>query len=54
MSQTVHTGTCPRCTYLEQEARRLRAAVSALEHRIEALIRPNEVVRIPPPRRAAA
>ena len=54
MSETVHTGTCPRCSYLEQEERRLRAAVLALEQRIEELTRPNTIVELPPPRRAAA
>jgi hypothetical protein len=54
MSETVHTGTCPRCSYLEQEERRLRAAVLALEQRIAELTPPNTVVQLPPPRRAAA
>ena len=56
MNETIHTGTCPRCSYLEQEERRLRAAVSTLEQRIEELTRPAAVVQfpLPPPRRAAA
>jgi hypothetical protein len=54
MNETVDIGTCPRCRYLEQEERRLRAAVLALEQTIEELTRPNRIVRLPPPRRAAA
>lgn len=54
MSETVHTGTCPRCSYLEQEERRLRTAVLALEQRIEELTRTNTIVELPQPRQAAA